>query len=372
MARTRPSSVPATAPAPLSLTTDVLPARQGDCLVLSWPDGTTTRRLLVDAGPAPAYEGIRRRLGRLDGDVDVLVLTHVDADHVEGVILLLNDRGLALGVGEVWYNGAPHLSPELGAVQGEILSAIITERAIPWNTTFGTGAVAATRDTGALPVRDLPGGLRLTVLAPDAPALLRLRDDWERACREAGIDVGSVADALAALDARPRLRPEDSYLDREPPPDVRTLARRRADPDRSVPNASSVVLLAERGDDRVLLAGDSTPGVLLPAVRRLLAERGADRLPLTEFKLPHHGSAKNLTADLVRLLPARRYLVSSDGSYFGHPDDAAIATVLEYGPPGLELVFNYDTPRNRRWDDPRLRARHRHTVRFPADEDGPG
>jgi beta-lactamase superfamily II metal-dependent hydrolase len=346
---------------------DVLPARQGDCLLLQWGAGTSRHRMLIDAGPAPAYEGIASRLRGLgDSAIDLLVLTHVDADHIEGVILAVNDSDLGLAIGEAWYNGEQHLTSELNAVHGEILSLLITELAIPWNTSFGGGAVRAP-ESGCLPVRELPGGLRITVLAPDGAALRRLRDEWWETCQEAGIATGSVADVLAALRARPALRPEHALLSGPPLKNVRELAAHRSGSDPSVPNASSIVLLAEYGETRILLTGDAAPSVLVPAVRRLLAERELSALPLTALKMPHHGSAKNITSELVRCLPASHYLFSTDGSYFKHPDESAVATILENGPADFELVFNYDTPRTRAWEDERLRNSYRYRVRYPEE-----
>jgi hypothetical protein len=69
----------------------------------------------------------------------------------------------------------------------------------------------------------------------------------------------------------------------------------------------------------------------------------------------------------LECLPATHYLFSSDGSYFQHPDPAAVARVLQYGADGAELVFNYDTARTRAWDDDQLRERFRHRVRYPAE-----
>jgi hypothetical protein len=346
---------------------EVLPARHGDCLLLQWGVGASYSRMLIDAGPAPAYNGIARRLHALDAPtVDVLVMTHVDADHIEGTILAANDSDLGLSIRQVWYNGAPHLTSELGAVHGEILGTLITELAIPWNVSFDGAAVRAP-ESGNLTTRELPGGLRVTVLAPDGAALRRLRDVWWETCQEAGIATGSVADALAALRARPVLSPDHSYLSRPAVKNIRELARARSGSDPSVPNASSIVLLVEYGETRILLTGDATPSVLAPAVRRLLAERGLSSLPLTALKMPHHGSAKNITAELVRSLPARQYLFSTDGSYFKHPDETAVATVLEYGPADLELVFNYDTLRTRVWDDDRLQDSYGYRVRYPDE-----
>jgi hypothetical protein len=323
--------------------------------------------MLIDAGPAPAYGGIARRLHALEArTVDVLVMTHVDADHIEGTILAANDSDLGLSIGQVWYNGAPHLANELGAVHGEILGMLIAELAIPWNTTFHGAAVRAP-DSSRLTPRELPGGLRVTVLAPDGASLRRLRDVWWETCKEAGIATGSIADALAALRSKPALSPEHAYLARPAVKNIRDLARARSGSDTSVPNASSIVLLVEYGETRILLTGDATPSVLVPAVRRLLAERGLSSLPLTALKMPHHGSAKNITAELVRWLPARHYLFSTDGGYFNHPDETAVATVLEYGPADLELVFNYDTPRTRVWEDDRLQDSYGYQARYPDE-----
>jgi beta-lactamase superfamily II metal-dependent hydrolase len=344
---------------------EMLPARHGDCLLLHWDTGTRQGRVLIDVGPATAYEGVAARLRQLkDPRIDLLVLTHVDADHIEGAILLLNDSSLGLSIDQVWYNGSPHLTNELGPVQGEIVGSLIAERAIPWNASFDGAAVRAP-ESGDLQRRELPGGLRLTVLAPDSISLRRLRDAWWESCQEAGIAVGSVSDALAALRAKPALLPVHSYLSGAEVMDIRELARSRSGSDTSITNASSIVLLVEYGDARILLAGDATPAALTSAVRRLLAERGSTLLPLTVFKLPHHGSAKNVTAELVRQLPADYYLFSTDGSYFRHPDETAVATVIQYGPPAAELVFNYDTPRTRVWDDADLRARYGYHARYP-------
>jgi hypothetical protein len=208
------------------------------------------------------------------------------------------------------------------------------------------------------------------VLGPSQNQLLRLRDRWVEEAAAAGIAFGSVDDALRVLRARSKMLPEQTYLSRAPAPDITKLAAAAVSKDTGLANATSIVLLAEYGDAKVLLAGDATPDALLPAVQRLLTERKLDRLPLSAFKLPHHGSARNVTKELVRLLPSERYLFSSDGSYFSHPDDSAVARVIEHGPPGAELVFNYATPRTLGWDDDRLIDRYGYRLRYPDTADG--
>ena len=354
------------------LTVELLAARHGDAILLEWGAAGDRHRLLVDAGPACAYEpSVQARLKAVakEGPLDLLVLTHVDADHVEGMILLVNDAAVGLDIKEVWFNGRQHLSSELRAVHGEILSALITERGLPWNQRFNGRAV---RSDGPdpFPVRQLPGGLRLTVLAPNSRTLRALLDVWTKECKREGLMADSSVAALDALRSRPKLTPAQSYLSRPPAPDVSRLARSRPAPDTSVTNASSIVLLAEYGPHRVLLAGDATPASLQDAVDGLLHDRQPKELPLSMLTVPHHGSARNVTPELIRMLPARHYLFSSDGSYHRHPHDVAVAVVIENAPPEVELVFNYATPHSLRWDDDRVRDRYGYRVRYPTDPGG--
>ncbi|CRK59241.1 metallo-beta-lactamase family protein [Alloactinosynnema sp. L-07] len=355
-----------------TLAVELLPARHGDCILLSWGFGQHTHRILVDAGPAFAYRDIATRLREIGvHSLDLLVLTHVDADHVEGIILAVNDKALGLEVGEVLFNGAPQLAAdELAPLHGELLGAIIAKRALPWNTAFG-GLAAVAPENGLLPKVPMCCGLSLTVVAPDRETLRALRDVWRPAVKAAGLDFCEDEEkALAVLHERPRLLPEDGYLSGPATPNVDDLARARSGADTKIPNASSIVLLAELGERRVLLAGDSTPNVLLPGLNRLLDERGTGILPLTAFKLAHHGSANNVSKEIVQLVPAKHYLFSSNGSYFGHPDDTAVATVIKFAPTGAELVFNYANPRTLQWQDDRLIGDFKYLVRYPDDRDG--
>jgi hypothetical protein len=357
------------------LTIELLPARHGDAILLEWSDPDSAdhpmRRMLVDCGPARAYADIANRLRELESrHIDLLVLTHVDADHIEGMILAVNDADLGLDIGEIWFNGYPQLvADELAAPHGEILGALISQRGIPWNAAFDRRAVRASDDGQLLSRILLPGGLTITVLGPARSDLTALLDDWKDACEEAGLTAGSVEEALCLLHRKQNLVPEESYLSSYLSagsiPNVEQLAQDRRGNDTKIANRSSIVLLVEYHNRSVLLAGDSTPSVLQTALLRLLDERGGDQLELTEFKVPHHGSAKNINREILKLAPAQRYLFSTDSSYFGHPNDTAVASVIRYGRCGAELVFNYDNPQTRQWNLAELREQHRYTASYP-------
>jgi hypothetical protein len=66
----------------------------------------------------------------------------------------------------------------------------------------------------------------------------------------------------------------------------------------------------------------------------------------------------------------RRFLISSNGTYFDHPQPETIARILKSGR-GAELVFNYRSPEALVWNDDDLRGTWDYTTCYPdAATDG--
>mgnify|MGYP001193059727 CR=1 FL=1 len=361
-------------------TVEMLPASHGDCLWIEYGTAARPRRILIDGGPAYSYEALARRLEKRLGHlparrrrIELVVITHIDADHIGGVLELVIAHPLGITVGDVWFNSWEHLpgaAPDtLGAVQGEQLSAVIRARKMPRNVAFGGEAVAVP-ERGALPVVCLPGGMRLTLLSPTLKELRRLRPRWKRTVEEAGLVAGSAEDALAKLRTQRRGKlPEDLLGVAVPDPPALAAAPFR--PDTSVANGSSIALLAEYRGTRCLLAGDALAGVLAGTIDRLTSANGEGRLAIDAFKLSHHGGKKNTSAELLDRLRCRTYLFSTDGSRFGHPDPETVARALLAGGEGTRLCFNYRTEINTVWDDRALKRQYGYETVFPAaGEDG--
>ena len=343
---------------------EMLPARLGDCLLVEclrrrgdpW-------RLLVDGGPPDTWPLLQERLTRLAKDgqqVDVVVVTHIDSDHIGGMVPLLGDEVARSMVRDVWFNGAPQLPAAVRAqdrsvTQGEAVGTAILgsrgQRPLPWNSAFGDAAIDVGEPGGLvrLAVRDGP---LVTVLSPTTRRLTTLGRKWRQTLEEA---------------TRPDER--DRELDTPAPlTELAPLSEQRSSADGSAPNGSSIALLLEHRGASVLLAADAFASVLTAGLSALAQERGVDVVTVDAVKVPHHGSRANVSTAFVRAVPAQHYLVSTNGDIFHHPDDEAIARIVVDAPDGATVWFNYRTPRTERWDDAQLRAEHHYDVRYPGDD----
>ena len=344
----------------------MLPARHGDALWIEYGDEGSPRRILVDGGPTSRSTADRIRgllehgaAGEADHDLELMVVTHIDADHIAGILGLLEDRTVYVHVRDLWFNGWRHLPTDrLGAKQAEALGAAIVRRRLPWNGDFGGEAVMVP-DQGPLPVVELPGGMRLTLLSPTREALADLRPVWEREVREAGLVPGHPAEqAEARLD-----RLGDTELD----PDE--LASEPFEDDRSEANLASIAMLAEFEGSSLLLTGDAGAAILADGLRRLAAERAVDRIEVDAFKLPHHGSRHNVSGEVLDLVECDRFLISTNGDIFGHPDPVAVSRVITR-PGTCTLAFNHRTDTTERWDSSRLRRRFGYETVYPGGDAG--
>lgn len=339
---------------------EVLPAAHGDALLVTWGSGRRRHRMLVDAGPLGTYRAVHQRIRELARRprLDVLVITHIDGDHIEGVVRLLQDRtALNLRIDDIWFNGWPQVATvgdELGPLQGEMVGALLERDGLPWNEAFDGGPIQVLADR-PLPVVELPGGATATVLGPGPAQLRDLRREWVSVLQRAGMEPGDVEGSLERLAEREELA------------GIEDLQGQSSELDHSVANAASTSLLLEHDGRSLLLTGDSHGDVLAAGIRRLTAERGGGPLRVDVFKLPHHASKGNVTDDVVALVETSCYVVSTNGARYKHPDEKALLRVL--GRPGrdgpVDLLFNHRSATTEKWADERRQRKHDYRAVFP-------
>jgi beta-lactamase superfamily II metal-dependent hydrolase len=346
---------------------ELLPGGSGDCIWFEYGKPGDAHIVLIDGGVMNTYEYLDTRIreklhdcGATGVHFELLVVTHIDNDHIEGILRLLNETRHKISFGDIWFNGNQQLKnlpqptterkdrlgndypprPDLlGLKEGDELSVLLPSRNLPWNKKFKGKAVMLSPE-GRLPARKLKGGLKLTLLGPPLERLQRLAADWKSVMKDYDyIPTGSASERKDILGLK----------DTWPPAWQPTTST-----DGSVTNGSSLSILAEFEGHSLLLSGDAFADDLADNLTKLQQERGLGngQLPITALKLPHHGSARNVTEKLLSRIQCGYYLISTNGSgRQRHPDHQALLSILKYSTMEPCLAFNYGVETTRKWGE---------------------
>ena len=335
----------------MTLDIEFLNARQGDAIWIRWGDG---HQIMIDMGVHQTGVKLAKRLRNLPRNqrtFDLLVVTHVDVDHIGGVLSCVVEPAQpvdGLTFNDVWFNGFEHLSGKrpaaegkslepMGGAQGEVFSKWLRQQR--WNEAFDRQPVVRS-DLSPIDIGD---GLSLTVLGPSQQRLTALIPNWEDDVRIA-IDRGDLDEVAPGLESLGPSTPPvlETTIDLEILAEADTAMK-----DTSTANGSSITLLLEWQNRRVLLTGDAFADEVVAGLNALAI---AKPITLDLIKAPHHGSRQNMNKALVESVDCPLWVFSTDGTTFRHPDAQAIARILHYGNRSKPtLAFNAPSTFNGWW-----------------------
>ena len=128
--------------------------------------------------------------------------------------------------------------------------------------------------------------------------------------------------------------------------------------DTSVPNLSSIVALAEVAGKRMLLTGDARGDKILKGLEFVGLLRPGGELKVDIFKVPHHGSDRDMEPIVFKRIPADHYIFSGNGQH-GNPERETLEMLFAArGTKGYTMHFTYpiakiDEERERNWNKER-------------------
>jgi glyoxylase-like metal-dependent hydrolase (beta-lactamase superfamily II) len=80
----------------MALNIKLLKALQGDCIILSYGLNLETY-ILIDGGMGTEcqrqLQKFVKEIKDLDRKIELLILTHIDSDHIDGILKLFSERG---------------------------------------------------------------------------------------------------------------------------------------------------------------------------------------------------------------------------------------------------------------------------------------
>ncbi|BBG91180.1 MULTISPECIES: AVAST type 1 anti-phage system MBL fold metallo-hydrolase Avs1a [Aeromonas] len=355
------------------------PGKNGDAFLVD----ASGSNILIDAGYASTFKEFIApdlvQLCKAGGRLDLLICTHIDADHIGGVIEFISSNGVSgarriIEIDEVWHNSLRSLPTPPGSSdlvsdrllleaiqrrgfllpeaiesvakpisvrQGSSLAKLLKQHGYLWNSGDGTACMTVKQAQ-----RELPKGAQVQVVGPELSRLEELRAWWIREMRKLSYKGTAQISELV----------EDAYemlcaSIRQPMPStVKTIstsnARRLEDvfvADTSPTNGSSIAVIVRSGSKKALFLGDAWAIDIVEQMKGL--QNGTDPVIFDAIKVSHHGSLHNTNVELLSLIDAPIYLISSDGSRHGHPDFEVLAEIVDR-PASFErkIYFNYETP----------------------------
>lgn len=354
-------------------TLDVVRARKGDCLLLHFGTPRKPGLVLIDGGPAGVYgPQLRPRIAALRGmrklddtqalPVDVLLVSHVDDDHIKGVLDLTaelrrqkgDQEPLLVQVSTLWHNSFDDLldtTPDQLKVEASWGAAALGGKTeIADDVERDVAKVLASIGQG----RDLRNDAALLQWETNAPFKgLIMAAAGARPTALGNLRITVVGPMRAELEALQRAH--DTFL--KTSRKAATASVPAAFVDSSIPNLSSIVLLVESGGKRMLLTGDARGDKVLEGLELTghLKKGARSTMHVDVLKVPHHGSSNNMETIFFKRVTADHYVFSGDGEH-GNPERETLEMLFEArGRSPFTLHFTYpiaeiDAERKKDWE----------------------
>jgi len=337
-----------------------LQAEHGDCFVLEYGTTADPKYILIDGGPKYIYDNhLKDELRKIrdgGGKLRLVILSHVDNDHVIGLLDMIaelrqqraNGEKETITVDSLWHNSFSQTigsgtdiesrlrtllttaatAPQTIAVAGMSLDGIsqghqlrlaASAHGIPINHESPSGFISVEE----MPTRNVFDNLSLLVVGPTKENIEILQKEWLEwlEAQERGVE---TADPFFASMS------DDSFK-----------------------NLSSIMVLAEAEGKKALLTGDGRGDHLIQGLGKAGLLDADNSLHVNVLKVPHHGSDRNVTKDFFSTITADTYIISGNGKH-GNPDLATLIWMVEAAKEqgrAIKIILTNDTLSTRKLKD---------------------
>ena len=358
-----------------------IPALGGDCTLMEFDNREC---ILIDCGYKSTYnqelKPLLLELNKRDYKIKLLIITHIDADHIDGAIQLLEDNGESnnpqvIAIDNIWFNGfystlfmndvfEQHKSKIISKVQnakmrivqgqmemqstpeGTMISAkqsksfevLCSDLGYRVNHQFPRQIVKRKSDNAKTVADDKIslGNFDITVLSPNDLLLDKLAHEFNLELIKIFGKSYEINNDSIFLEFYEKLM----LLKREEPIKTNILISAESDEieswlgtstlaEMNYVNQASIVVQIEYKGIKMLFTGDSD------------SELWGDYLePYYDvIKISHHGTLKpNLF--MIKKTTGNHILISTNGKKYGHPEKDLVASLILSS--SRKLHFNYD------------------------------
>jgi len=323
-----------------------LKASKGDCFLISFQDENSIyRNILIDSGVSETYfdstnnlDGeLKIEIERIKKDkqkIDLLILTHIDNDHILGLLKWFEmDSNACRLIDDVWFNSGKLIAetfnkPENKDLDKEFKIFKTTETGI--NEAVNFEKYLLDNDIWerkiirkGMSFSDL--GVKIEVISPEKKQLKKLLKEYRSTLGENTYTAGNSKDWNDSF---------KSLVEYETPDEIHKRQEYRP------ANCSSITFILEIQSKKFLFLADGNANKIANALK----EKGYNKehpLDVEFMKVSHHGSKNNTCKKLLEIIKTNNYLISTDSSSNGHPNKLSLARILNNNPNAV-FHFNYE------------------------------
>jgi beta-lactamase superfamily II metal-dependent hydrolase len=320
----------------MAIELNILQAEHGDSIAISFEFEGEIKNILIDGGPAQAFEvqqtprPLKRFLNEIkhkNQKIDLLALTHVDDDHIGGLLAGFNKYGyLSEITQEVWFNSGKLIFNHFDKPLDDS-NTVKLKNSSGSNTSIGQGIKLEEHlinkeiwSHSLIKAGDEIDwfGSKFKILSPSLAKLKKLLVKWEKETPNANT-AGQSNDYQDSIE---QLLANDNFKE-----------------DSSIHNGSSLAFIFECNDKSILFLGDAHPSVVIENLESLGYSEQTP-LQVDYVKVSHHGSKANTNNELLNLIECENFIISANGKHHGLPNKLALARIINRFPTA-NLMFNY-------------------------------
>jgi beta-lactamase superfamily II metal-dependent hydrolase len=328
-----------------NITVKFIKAFQGDCILLSFKDSNnSSKNILIDGGmdgtyydtPSNLYGELKKEIDCIRNkkeNIDLLVLTHIDNDHIRGLLKWFEmDDEAYLMIKNVWFNSGKLIAeyfnePEnndlkvglnifsdssTGVHEAIDFEKYLIEKNI-WKRALVTQSTVLEKD-----------GIKIQILSPSEAQLKKLLKEYVEKTEDNAYTSGREKDWNVNL---------ESFIREEEKKGVKFIQ------DSSVTNGSSIAFILTVQEKKFLFLADSPPKEIVNSLNKLGYSK-ENPVEVEFLKVSHHGSKGNTTKELLEIIKTDNYVISTDSSSYGHPDKRVLSRIISANPKAI-FHFNY-------------------------------
>lgn len=310
----------------------------GDCIFFIITDGEHSTRIMVDCGKyTPEIDNFV--MNDLGGKIDYLIITHIDNDHIDGVVTMLNSHK-EISIKHILYNCYQRVADNRNAwseqmkdnvkkiygklpVVVDMMNQNINE---PQAVTLAecilkNKALEKVWQREYITVESSPITLdnemgRIIFLSPSKDALDKLdlkyrKLFWQYLYKQKEGDFDKEETIYEALMRISKIHDSEEIMEENvssPEINEATLRQYAGDPllKMDANNVASIAFIWEYKNHKVLFMGDADPNQVAPAIEKIYPDEEKP-IVFDLIKVSHHGSAHSMSQDFMKVADSELY-----------------------------------------------------------------